>query len=386
MTNNTSAVAPWLGYTTQEYRLVQRLLDAKKANVLGFEILDDIQEHTGKKTTLEQDKISVTSRNIVSNQSKDLWKTLSNWCDLINSGSVEPTNTDFLLYTNKEHSSEVLRLLVESSDIEKAKSAFLQLKKIVDSPSESIKSYVENFFSFDERIYTLIVNFNYLYGSGSASVDLMNAYLERNTSIEDHAESIVHEILGWTKDTLTLLAEQKRPTLINAKSFGIRLGEVESKYRHLSLLDFLCERARDDDDVQSEISQQPTYLQQLQLVNADSDEIEEAVIAKLESKDAVIQWTLEGRIQEASYEKYSNDLKRKWKLLKNMAFIEHIDKPEHIQGQFLYNQCLNNSTDIKLEKKPVESFFSHGSFQNLANTKDVGWHPDYIEKLKDDNK
>jgi hypothetical protein len=385
MTNNTSAVAPWLGYTTQEYRLVQRLLDAKKANVLGFEILDDIQEHTGKKTTLEQDKISVTSRNIVSNQSKDLWKTLSNWCDLINSGSVDPTNTDFLLYTNKEHSSEVLRLLVESSDIEKAKSAFLQLKKIVDSPSESIKSYVENFFSFDERIYTLIVNFNYLYGSGSASVDLMNAYLERNTSIEDHAESIVHEILGWTKDTLTLLAEQKRPTLINAKSFGIRLGEVESKYRHLSLLDFLCERASDD-DVQSEISQQPTYLQQLQLVNADSDEIEEAVIAKLEAKDAVIQWTLEGRIQETSYEKYSNDLKRKWKLLKNMAFIEHIDKPEHIQGQFLYNQCLNNSTDIKLEKKPVEGFFSHGSFQNLANTKDVGWHPDYIEKLKDDNK
>jgi len=138
--------------------------------------------------------------------------------------------------------------------------------------------------------------------------------------------------------------------------------------------------------VQSEISQQPTYLQQLQLVNADSDEIEEAVIAKLEAKDAVIQWTLEGRIQETSYEKYSNDLKRKWKLLKNMAFIEHIDKPEHIQGQFLYNQCLNNSTDIKLEKKPVEGFFSHGSFQNLANTKDVGWHPDYIEKLKDDNK
>lgn len=386
MTNMTSAVAPWLGYTTQEYRLVQRLLDAKKGNILGFEILDDVQEIADEKTVLEQDKISITSRNIVSNQSKDLWKTLSNWCDLIDAGAVDPTKTEFLLFTNKEHSSEVLKLLVESSDVEKAKEAFQQVKKLVNSPSKGIKKYVERFLSFDERVYVLIENFEYLHGSGSAPADLMNTYLERNTSIEESAESIVHEVLGWMKDKLTLLAEQKLPTLIDAKSFGIRLGEIESKYRHVYLLDFVCLRARDDDDVQSEISEQPTYLQQLQLVNLHDDEIEDAAIAKLESKDAIIKWTLEGRIQEASYTKYSDDLKRKWKLLRNMAFIEHGDKPEYIQGQFLYNQCLNDATDIKLEKKPVDEFFSHGSFQNIANTKDIGWHPSYIEKLKGDKK
>ncbi|RXE86273.1 hypothetical protein [Pseudoalteromonas sp. A757] len=62
MTNNTSAVAPWLGYTAQEYKLVQRLLNAKKGNVLGFEILDDVQEQSDKRTVLEQDKISIARR------------------------------------------------------------------------------------------------------------------------------------------------------------------------------------------------------------------------------------------------------------------------------------------------------------------------------------
>ncbi|MCG9767666.1 hypothetical protein L1D59_03505 [Pseudoalteromonas piscicida] len=382
MTNNTSAVAPWLGYTTQEYRLVQRLLNAKKGNVLGFEILDDVQEQSDQRTVLEQDKISVTSRNIISNQSKDLWKTLSNWCDLILSDKVEPTKTEFLLYTNKEHSSDAIKLLVGAGDLTQAKEAFKELEKLVDSPSESIKKYVDNFCSFDERKYILIENFSYLSGSGSASTDLMNTYLDANTSIEEHAESIIHEILGWTKDTLTLLAEQKLPTLIEAKSFGRRLGEIESKYRHQSLLDFICKRAADDLDVQSELIEQPIYLQQLQLVNLDDTEIEEAVIAKLESKDAVTKWALEGRVQEASYAKYSDALKRKWKLQKTITFIEHSNKSEALQGELLYNQCLLGSTGVQLENKPVDDFFSHGSFQSLANTKDVGWHPNYIEKLR----
>ncbi|WP_207627250.1 hypothetical protein [Photorhabdus tasmaniensis] len=89
-TTNTSAIASWLGYKSQEYRLVQRLLEADNNSYLGFEILDDVEEHSGDLLTLEQDKVSVTNRNIVANQSKDLWKTLSNWVDLIREGRIDP--------------------------------------------------------------------------------------------------------------------------------------------------------------------------------------------------------------------------------------------------------------------------------------------------------
>ena len=319
MSNNTSAIASWLGYNAQEYRLVERLLKAKKSNVLGFEILDDVHEISDEKTILEQDKLSVTSRNIVANKSQDVWKTLSNWVDLIKSNRVDASKTEFLLYTNKEHSSDILSLLCKASNVDEAKEAYDKIVKLVDKPSDNIKKYVDNFFSFDDKKYILIAHFQYAHGSGSAPQDLKKTYLDINTSINESSENILQEILGWTKDNLTLLAEKRQPTLISAEAFGKRLGEIESKYRQQTLLDFICSRAGGDVDVQSEITEQPAYIKQLDLVNIDDLGIENAVIAKLETKDAVSKWTIEGHIQEVSYSKYNDALERKWGLQKNIT-------------------------------------------------------------------
>lgn len=385
MSNNTSAIASWLGYTAQEYRLVQRLLKADKGSTLGFEILDDLQEHSQDGLVLEQDKLSTTSRNIVSNQSQDLWKTLSNWVDLIKNGNVDAASTQFLLYTNNEHSSDILKLLCEASDIDKAKIAYSQIVDMVTTPSSNIKGYVENFVNFDERKLLLISNFQYLYGSGSIAQDLKSTYLSINTSITEYSESILQEILGWTKDVLTVLAEKRAPTLLQASAFGKRLGEIESKYRQQTLLNFVCKRASSDEDVQSEIATQSTYIKQLKIVNIDSEDILGAVLAKLESKDAVSEWTVEGYIQEDSYSKYNNDLKTKWNVQNKITFMQSKEANDEDKGFLLYYECRKNSSDIKLENKEVDIFFSHGSLQDLSDTQDIGWHPNYKIILKGGN-
>ncbi|MGL1053355.1 hypothetical protein [Vibrio vulnificus] len=118
--NNTSAISSWLGYKTQEYRLVQRLIETKNGSCVGFEILDDLEEHNHTTSTLEQDKVSTTKRNIVSNQSKDLWKTISNWIDLIKNDVVDAEKTTFLLFTNKKCTSDVLELLLNAKTRDEA--------------------------------------------------------------------------------------------------------------------------------------------------------------------------------------------------------------------------------------------------------------------------
>lgn len=385
MSNNTSAIASWLGYTAQEYRLVQRLLKADKGNVLGFEILDDLQEHSQGGLVLEQDKLSTTSRNIVSNQSQDLWKTLSNWVDLIRNGDIDASITQFLLYTNSEHSSDVLKLLCEVSDINKAKIAYSQILDIVKNSSTSIKGYVENFVNFDDRKFLLMSNFQYLHGNGSLQQDLKSTYLSINTSITEHSESILQEILGWTKDVLTNLAERRAPTLLKASAFGKRLGEIESKYRQQTLLEFVCNRASSDEDVQSQIVVQPNYIKQLNIINIDDEDILEAVLAKLESKDAVSKWTEEGHIQESSYSTYNNTLKTKWKEQKKLTYMEHKCRTNEELGFMLYYQCRLISSNVKLENKEVNSFFSHGSLQELSDIQQIGWHPNYKIILKGGN-
>jgi hypothetical protein len=382
--NITSAVASWLGYVAQEYRLVERLLKANKANTLGFELLDDVEEHSEEHTVLEQDKISVTRRNIVSNKSKDLWKTISNWVDLITSGKIDVSKVTFLLYTNKEHSGEVLELLCNANCLDDAKASYESITALVDSPSDNIKKYVDNFLSLDKRKYTLIENFQYVYGTGSASNDLKSTYLGVNTSVTDKAEDILHEILGWTRDVLTELAEKRQATLIEAKAFGNRLGQIESKYRQQSLLEFICRRSGDDTDVVSELSQQPTYIKQLNVIDIEEKYIEEAAIAKLEVKDAVSKWTVDGDVQASSYQKYNDALQRKWQQQKTITLIRDKALNEQEKGQLLYVQCLQESENVFLENKKVDDFFSRGTYQNLANTEDVGWHPEYKKKLMED--
>lgn len=218
--NSTSAVSSWLGYKIQEYRLTQRLLEANNSSCIGFEILDDLEEHTGSTSTFEQDKISTTGRNIVSNHSKDLWKTLSNWMDLIDSGEIDVDNTIFLLFTNKRCHSEVLQLLSTSQATEEASKAFDEILKIVSHPSPSIANYLNNFSKSKTDACRLISKFTYIYGSGSAPHDLRESYkLHRLGALEEHLDEIMYEILGWVSDVLTLAAEKRQPTISQSQGF-----------------------------------------------------------------------------------------------------------------------------------------------------------------------
>lgn len=386
LSSDSSAITSWLGYVSQEYRLVERLLKAKRTNVLGFELLDDVEEQTENGLILEQDKVSVTSRNIVGNKSKDLWNTLSNWVNLIKEDKVDVDSTIFLLFTNKKHTSDILEHLINATNHEEAQKAFGFIAGIVQDPSDSIKEFVENFLSLDDRKYALIANFQYVFGSGSVRDDLMVSYKELVTSVSDEYEEILHEILGWTRDMLFKLAEKREPTLIQASAFGHRLGEIESKYRQKSILDFLCQRASDDEEVSTELSEKNVYVSQLEIVNASKTEIEEAVISKLEARDAISDWTVQGHIQESSYQTYSRALKNKWSQQKGITFLKNKNLSDEERGYLLYLECQRETEGIKLEHKNVGDFFSKGSLQELAKKQDIGWHPDYTNKLKEKTK
>lgn len=385
---DTSAVAAWLGYKIQEYRLVERLIQADNNTIVGFELLDDVEEKSEGKLVLEQDKVTRTTRNIVSNSSKDLWKTLSNWIDLIKVGEVDPLTTTFLLYTNRQNAGDILKLLIEAKNEDDAKIACDSILSYVKKPSDSIKKYVENFASMDVRKYHLIVNFEYLYGSGSAPRDVEETYTQKRLGgITDpkEKEAVLNEILGWTSNQLTNAAEKKEPTLIRASSFGNRLGEIESKYRQQTLLQYLCSRNSSSSDVLSELTKEPSYIQQLKLVELDDIDVGDAAIAKLEAEDAICMWTIDGDIQESCYENYERSVERKWRNQKTKVFRSSKGLTDEDRGATLYAECLDSTESIKLSNKEVDPFFSQGTLQSLADKLTIGWHPHYQEKLEESN-
>lgn len=385
----SSAVESWLGYKYQEYRLVQRLLEADNTINIGFEMLDDLEEQLESSTVLEQNKVTTTTRNIVSNKSKDFWKTLSNWLDLIRDNKIDPYITTFLLYTNKSHSSQLLKLLVNAKTEKQARKAFESILTLVRIRSNNIKAYIDNFITMDERKFILIKNFDYIHGSGSVIQDLKNTYFQKRLgALEENIEDILDEIVGWVGNNLTRAAELRIPTIISAKAFGMRLGDIESKYRRRDILKFVCSRTNNSIDVKNDLTLEPIYIKQLKLIESNDTEIEEAAIAKLETKDAISKWTINGFIQESSYQDYQILLKHKWQIHQKQIIIAHgHNVTNESLGALIYYKCLETFDNIKLENKTIESFFSHGTLQTLADDLSIGWHPEYKQKLGiiDDN-
>lgn len=385
LNNNTGAIPSWGGYKAQEYRLVQHLLKAPRNHSIGFEVLDDVHIESESQLVLEQDKVSNTSRNPLANQSTDLWKSLYNWIQLIEQNEVQISRTKFLFFTNKKFSGDVFNALIEASDESSAHKAVLSIFDLIPQPSKAISKYFAAFQNLEEKTrLKFICNITYEYGENIPPIELKEQYLSLNDSIEEHADDIIRNLFGWVSEVLTIYAAQKRPTVIRAEEFGTRKRVVESSYDIKTGLQYICSRNLADADVIGELSDTPTYIRQLHLIDLDDNDIAMAAVNKLEAKDAVIKWTVEGSIEESSYSKYSASLQHKWRAIKLDIFNSSSYQTDNSKGQALYGSCISRSFDVKLENREVEPFFSEGTYQVLANNSQIGWHPNYVELLRNE--
>jgi len=387
MSDSISAIYPWLGYKVQEYRLVHHLLNSKRGMFVGLEVLDDVYTEKDAQTLLEQDKASFSNRNPLSNLSTDLWKTLHNWIQTVDSHNLELSNTLFVMYTNRYFTSDIFKLLISVENEVEAETNFQKIRKIIEKKDNlipvSIAKYYDKFVSYDSvKRNKLLINLSYEYGSETPYKDLKAEYEARNNSVIEQSKNVLDSIVGWTSNTLIELATSKEATIISAEAFGRRLTSIERKYDTDTILNFFCERSIDDTEVKNELGSVPIYVQQLKIIDLDEEEIETAVINKLEAKDAVTEWTIQGGIQESSYKSYDDALKRAWKRVKNITSDNSSIINDKAKGRTVFNMCLEKGEVIKLANKQVEPFFSEGCYQMLADKPELGWHPNYKEFLK----
>lgn len=86
-----------LGYSLQFTRLTHMLLQAPEGSVCSLELLDDVAQEDGiGGVKLVQSKSALTA-NPVADRAKSLWKTLSNWVELIASPGFDVNKAIFEL-------------------------------------------------------------------------------------------------------------------------------------------------------------------------------------------------------------------------------------------------------------------------------------------------
>jgi hypothetical protein len=101
-----SAPGPYLGYGLQPIRMCYLLLTEPHDCSVSLEHADDVAVHYADGSTLLEQTKSALGQNPLSNWSKELWKALSNWLDVIQSLESASPPIQFRLYVVPQHTGD----------------------------------------------------------------------------------------------------------------------------------------------------------------------------------------------------------------------------------------------------------------------------------------
>ena len=155
--------AQFLGYSLQQTRLLQLLLDGQAGAIYSLEVFEDVGEELKNGHRLASQTKSSLTGNPISDGSPELWKTLANWADSAAAGHLPPEKTIFELYVSAPKSGKIAESFNCATSEAEARSAIASARKALSTGSateqkvnargsRSAKREVERFFSAEEEV------------------------------------------------------------------------------------------------------------------------------------------------------------------------------------------------------------------------------------------
>jgi hypothetical protein len=377
-----------LGYSLQYTRLTLLLLESPEGTACSLEVLDDVESSSpdGQKH-LVQSK-SALGDNPVSDRAVSLWKSIYNWLQLIERALVDPRQTTFELYVSREVHGEIVQSFHDARTSDQARAALAVAREKLnckgpESPHgqtlpPDLARYVNVVLSASEElVLPLIVNMRLRCGSGSPQSDLL-ALLATHPISPAKITKVADQLSGWVKRQVDSRLELSLPAVIKQSDFHREyLGYVRSADRDTILKSF----APKPTEAQKLAKMSEVFVRQLELVDADFDEKLEAVSDYLRACWDRTSWSKEGDVHEDSFKLLDEDLCRVWKNIRAEKIAEHAAIAKTEQGKLIYSGCMQHRTQVQAMVPPPH--FVPGCFHRLADTMDVGWHPNYQEALKE---
>jgi hypothetical protein len=376
-----------LGYSLQFTRLTQLLLEAPEGSFCSMEVLDDVaQQHPENGACLIQSKSALTA-NPVSDRAKSLWKTLSNWVEASNGLGCDLEKTIFEIYVSRPVGGAIVQSFADAETPEAARAAITRARTELwgEAPDFSLKSelakdiapYVERVFNADPvRLAQIICNFKLTCGSGSPQADVETIIRSHPVSAIKVAE-IADHMCGVVKRRVDEHLEAGRPAVISRDEF---FNWYSAYIRKVDRDMVLLSRAKIPSEEEARGMLPKVFVQQMEIIDLPFEDKLEAVSDYLMAAADRTDWAVRGEVDETSFDDLDLVLKRTWKNKLRAGCIQHADKPDELQGQALYFDCMGHSVPLQAMVPP--SHFIPGCLHRLADDMSIGWHPNYEQQLK----
>ncbi|MCP1768656.1 ABC-three component system protein [Bradyrhizobium japonicum] len=380
-TRKTTAPGQYLGYSLQQLRLCHHLLRLKADYQVSLELLDDIAVHTPcGRLLLEQCK-SVSSTNAVADRAIDLWKTFANWADLCKQKKINAAETDFRLYVTPDASPALAAELSNAKTSDSIAVALEKIKKIhkTGKQAAAVDAHIARFLAAGDVVDQAIIQ-NFALVIDKNPDESVKGLLHLSVS-EQVLDDIAAAVIGMARDRIDNLIRKGLTPIIAAPDFQ---NAVRAFIRKNNLANLLISKSAEPsrEDISSHLNASPIFVRQLQSVEASPDLLTTAIGDWLKATADKIYWASEGHVFASSFQEFDAALIRKHKLVRDEVEDTFSEKAPEQRGREVYRRCANSI--ISLEGNEVPDHFVAGSYNCLADSSKLGWHPEYAKLFPQD--
>lgn len=383
MSNNTAALSS-IGYMYQIRYGLLLLLKSKSDSQFYIEKFDDvsISNNDGIRTAVQLKH----KQKPITDSSPDLWKTIGNWMNLFEQNLISKNTLLTIVTTSKSSKNSCAEKLSPDEQIRDVEDTLNILNKISSNhEKKKLGEIYKKFFYFDEEDKRFLLSRVYVLDSSSSIIDVKKDILHelKRATNPEHYNSFFERLEGWWFDKVLqkLLGLEDDP--ISNSELEAKVGDLREQFFSENLpIDFedLIIDSENEDAAKNRM-----FVKQLELISLNESYIKKAISDYYKAYSQRSRWIREKLVFFDELESYENKLKDEWERkfyqMKDYPYVKSSESTKKLEGKKMFF-WMDSTADFCIRKNCLAPYVMRGSYHMLADRLEVGWHPDFSQRLK----
>jgi hypothetical protein len=388
-----SAKEPSLGYLYQvKYALLSLLtssrdLDGSKVRI---ENLDDVEIEEIDILNLYQTKLHIKNKGNLTDSSVDFWKSIRVWAESITSGLIRVNETLFNLITTENIPGDsVLNRFKDENTTEEAindlvdKLSLIALNSTNKTNEKAYKAFL--ILSLDAK-RSLVRNIRIV--DNSIDVESIDLRIKKQlifSTYPSYLDAFLELLYGWWfRKAIELLTS--KVDFIGFAELQLKIASISESFQADNLPNHFPEQIDVSDDEVTDLKEK-MFLKQLSLIQiqTNSKTVKRAISDFRRAFEQRSKWLRLQLLNPEEEEEYDRRLEDHWQNIFELMCDEAEGASQDELGilgrKFYVEQFAKACPQIKIRDKFKEDYLTRGSYQMLADSKKVGWHPKFNEEL-----
>ena len=376
-----TAAGPAAGYFYQlRFALLKALQLHPKfpTGTISIELADDVSFTHDQVTVDHQLKHSIKPGATMTVSSPAFWRTLAIWLDQLQDPTLS-TREFHLVSTSEIPRDDPLKKFAANTDSDE-KSGALELLKIAAAGSKNKSSQADRelFLSFEDSTLLLLLRRMTIFENAS---DLGNLAIDLDEALhwaagDGQAANLREDLEGWWISRIFKEWKDRKGAIVVLEEVATRVHFLRQRHDE-SKLTFDIE-APDC----TEILEDKNFVRQIRLVTDRTDRIRRAQKAFLMAQAARSKWVREFSIDPEELAQYDDGLFERWEA-HLIGVVDEIENAADAQAVIIAGKkILHWAETSEVQLRNLRNIFlTSGSYQVLADTMRLGWHPNFESEL-----